>query len=646
MLPGAFGAFDKLPEADNLRTPAFCAGQPPTYPMSNETITRQPFQAEVRQLLDIVINSLYTDREIFIRELVSNAADSLEKLRHLRLTETAIFQADQEPQIEITTDGEAGTITLVDYGIGMTREELVQNLGTIAHSGTKAFLQNLEAGASAAGNVIGRFGVGFYSVFMVAEKVSVFTHSWREEGQHLCWTSDGRGGYEIEEVPGQSRGCRIVIQLKEEHKEFATAGRLKSILERYSNFVPFPILLAGERVNNVEALWLKKKSEVTEDQYNEFYKFIAHAWDEPRYRLHFSADAPLVINSLLFVPKENPERYGMGQMEPGVALYCRRVLIDAKPRGLLPEWLRFVKGVIDSDDLPLNISRESMQDSALVQKLGDVLTKRMIKMLEADSKSEPEQYQEFFKVFSRFIKEGVAVDEKHREALAKLLRFESSMTEPGALTGFDEYLGRAKDGQKDIYYLMAPSRAAIEAGPYLEAFKARGLEVIYFFEPIDEYVVSSLTEVAEKRLVSASSDDLDLGDAPPSEGEALNEADTASLCEWLKTTLGSSVESVRAGTRLVNSPAVALQPDGQMSPQMRAMMKAMNQDAGGLAKVILEINPRHTLIRKLAQRDKTGDELAPMIAEQIRDNALIAAGLLDTPTAMLARMEKVLTAAL
>ena len=614
--------------------------------MSNETITRQPFQAEVRQLLDIVINSLYTDREIFIRELVSNAADSLEKLRHLRLTESGIFQAQQEPSIEIITNEEARTITLTDYGIGMTRDELVQNLGTIAHSGTKAFLQNLEAGAQAAGNVIGRFGVGFYSVFMVAEKVSVFTHSWQEDAEHLCWTSDGMGGYGIEEVPGQSRGCRIVIQLKEEHAEYATKGRIKTILERYSNFVPFPILLDGERINNVEALWLKQKSEVSDEQYNEFYKFIAHAWDEPRYRLHFRADAPLVINSLLFIPKENQERYGMGQMEPGVALYCRRVLIDPKPRGLLPEWLRFVKGVIDSDDLPLNISRESMQDSALVQKLGDVLTKRMIKMLEAESKNEPEKYHDFYKAFSRFLKEGVAVDDKHRESLAKLLRFESSMTEAGVLTGFDEYLSRTKDGQKDIYYLVAPSRSAIEAGPYLEAFKARGLEVIFFFEPIDEYVVSSLTEVAEKRLVSASSDDLELGDAPPTEGTALSEAETTTFCEWLKTTLGNSVESVRAGTRLVNSPAVALQPDGQISPQMRAMMKAMNQDSGGMAKVILEINPRHILIQKLAHRNKTGDELSTMVAEQIRDNALIAAGLLDTPTAMLGRMEKVLTAAL
>ncbi len=614
--------------------------------MSTETTTHQPFQAEVRQLLDIVINSLYTDREIFIRELVSNAADSLEKLRHLRLTETAVYQPGEDPRIEITADKEAKTVTITDYGIGMTREELVQNLGTIAHSGTKAFLQNLEAGAAAAGNVIGRFGVGFYSVFMVAEKVEVFSHSWREDAESLCWTSDGRGGYDITAMEGLARGCRIVIHLKEDCAEFAEADRMKTILERYSNFVPFPILVDGERVNKVEALWLKKKSEVSDEEYEEFYKFVAHAWDKPRYRLHFNADAPLAINSLLFVPRENPERFGMGQMEPGVALYCRRVLIDPKPRGLLPEWLRFAKGVIDSDDLPLNISRESMQDSALVQKLGDVLTKRLIKMLETESRENVEDYNDFYQASSRFLKEGVAVDHRHRDALSKLLRFESSMTEPGVLTGFDEYLTRARDGQQEIYYLTAPSRAAIEAGPYLEAFKARGLEVIYFLEPIDEYVVSALTEIGGKRLVLASSEEADLGEAPAMEGESLSEEETTALCDWMKTTLGDRVQSVRAGTRLVNSPAAALQSDGQMSPQLRAMMKAMNQDAGAEAKVILEINPRHALIRKLAARNKDGDELSPLIAEQLRDNALIAAGLLDSPTAMLARMEKVLSAAL
>lgn len=607
----------------------------------------QPFQAEVRQLLDIVVHSLYTDREIFVRELVSNAADSLEKLRHLRLSQKEVYDDNLEPEINITTDETARTLTITDYGIGMTREELIGNLGTIAHSGTKAFLQSLEAGAAAAGNVIGKFGVGFYSVFMAADRVRVYTHSWRPDAEHLCWSSDGRSGYEISEAPGQRRGCRIVIELREDQAEFSRAARIRQLLEHYSNFVPFPILLNGERVNKIEAIWLKQKSEVTDEQYRDFYRFVAHAWDDPRYRLHFSADAPISINALLFVPRDNPERFGMGQMEPGVALYCRRVLIDPKPRGLLPEWLRFLKGVIDSDDLPLNISRESMQDSALVKKLGEVLTKRFLKHLDSEAKRDPEAYRDFYANFSRFLKEGVAVDDQHREAAAGLLRFESSMTEDGKLTSFDEYIARSKENQKEIYYLVGQSRSAIESGPYLEAFRARGLEVLYFLDPIDPYVAASLTEVSGRRLVSADREDIDLGDAPPVEGESLSEDESTRLCGWLKSALGDTVEAVRSGSRLVTSPAVALNQDGHVTPQFRAMLKAMNQDAP-LPRVTLEINPRHSLIRRLAARTAADgdDPLARMIAEQIRDNALLNAGLLDSPQSTISRIEKVIEAAL
>ena len=375
--------------------------------------TTHTFQAEVRQLLDIVINSLYTDREIFLRELVSNASDAEEKLRHIQQTERDIFEADAALEILVTTDEEAKTITITDRGIGMTREELVQNLGTIAHSGTKAFLQSLETGASAAGNVIGKFGVGFYSSFMVADKVEVFTRSWKADGEGLVWTSDGRGGYTIEEVPDQGRGSRIVMHLKEEHADFAKKWRAEEILKRYSNFVPFPLLLNGERVNKVEALWLKNRNEIKDEDYKRILQVSSPTrGDEPRYRLHFNADAPLAIHSLLFVPRENPEPWGMGQTDPGVALYCRRVLIDQHPKSLLPDWLRFLRGVIDSDDLPLNISRETMQDSALVQKLGDVITKRFLKFLDSEAKDDAEKYREFYLQFSRFIKEGTITDHK------------------------------------------------------------------------------------------------------------------------------------------------------------------------------------------------------------------------------------------
>ncbi len=609
--------------------------------------TTHTFQAEVRQLLDIVINSLYTDREIFLRELVSNASDAQEKMRHLQQTERNVFQADAALEISITTDEEGKTITIADRGLGMTHEELVTNLGTIAHSGTKAFLQSLESGASAAGNVIGKFGVGFYSVFMVADSVKVFTRSWQPDGAGLFWSSDGKGGYTIEDAPDQDRGTRIVIHLKEEQADFAKKWKAEELLKRYSNFVPFPILLNGERTNTVEALWLKNRSEITDEQYNEFYKFIAHAWDEPRYRLHFNADAPLAIHSLLFVPQENPEPWGMGQTDPGVALYCRRVLIDQHPKSLLPDWLRFLRGVLDSDDLPLNISRETMQDSALVQKLGDVITKRFLKFLDSEAKDSAEKYGEFYAQFSRFIKEGVITDYKHREALAKLLRFESSMTEEGKLTGLDEYVTRMKEEQKDIYYLQAPSRASIESGPYLEAFKARGLEVIFFTEPVDEYIVSTLTEFSGKKLVSADSAELELPDAPDAENkESLTDSEAEDFATWMKETLGEAVEKVTPSKRLVDSPVAALVPDGaRMGPQMRAMMKTMKQDAPA-PKVELAINPKHPLILKLARTRTSRPDAAALIAGQLLDTALLSAGLVEDPRSVVARLNKVLELAL
>jgi len=609
--------------------------------------TNHTFQAEVRQLLDIVINSLYTDREIFLRELVSNASDAEEKMRHIQQTERDIFEPEAPLEITVTTDETAKTITIADHGIGMTREELIENLGTIAHSGTKAFLQSLEAGASAAGNVIGKFGVGFYSSFMVGDKVQVYTRSWKHDGEGLCWTSDGVSGYTIEEAPDQSRGSRVVIHLKEEHAEFSKKWKVEELLKRYSNFVPFPLLLNGERVNKVEALWLKNAREIKDEDYNEFYKFIGHAWDEPRYRLHFNADAPLAIHALLFVPQENPEPWGMGQTDPGVALYCRRVLIDAHPRNLLPDWLRFLRGVIDSDDLPLNISRETMQDSALVQKLGDVITKRFLKFLDGEAKDNAEKYQEFYLQFSRFIKEGVITDYKHREALAKLLRFESSMTEDGKLTGLDDYVTRMKEEQKEIYYLQAPSRSSIESGPYLEAFKARGLEVIYFTEPVDEYVLTSLTEFSGRKLISADSAEIDLGDAPDAEKkDGLTDSEAEEFCTWMKETLGEGVEKVAPSKRLVDSPVAALLPEGaRMGPQLRAMMKTMKQEAPA-TKVHLDINPRHPLIVKLARTRDERPDAAKLIAGQLLDTALLSAGLVEDPRSVVQRLNKVLELAL
>jgi len=611
--------------------------------MSEATLETHAFQAEIKQLLDLVVHSLYTDREIFLRELISNASDSMEKLRHLQGTEKDMHDAALPLEIHITTDAEAKTLTIEDRGIGMTRGELVENLGTIAHSGTKAFLNAMKESGGQPGNMIGQFGVGFYSAFMVAGEVQVFTRSWRENGEDLVWTSDGASGYSIEEASGLSRGVKLVLKLKEEHEGFAEEAKVKHLIERYSNFVGFPIFLNGERVNQVEALWLKNKADVSEEEYKAFYQFTGHAYDEPAYRLHFSADAPLAINALVFAPSENAERWGMTKLEPSVALYCKKVLIDHSPKGLLPEWLRFLKGVIDSADLPLNISRETMQDSALVRKLGSVITKRVVKMFEKEAESDPEKFQTFYRKFDRFFKEGVATDHAHRDGLAKLLRFESSLTDEGKLSGFTDYVSRAKDGQDKVYYLVGPNRAQLDNSPYVEAFKARGLEVVYFTDPVDEYVVEALGEFEGKKLVSVSQAGVELEDQA-AEGESLGEAETEKLCAFLKEELGERVASVASGKRLVDSPVIALVPQDGLSPQMRQMMKAMDENFRDEVKVELEINPRHPLVKKLAATAESNPELAKLVAGQLFDNALIAAGLLedarDTVKRMNALMEK------
>ena len=433
------------------------------------------------------------------------------------------------------------------------------------------------------------------------------------------------------------------MHLKEDLAEYAEESRIKHLIERYSNFVGFPIFLNGTRVNEVEALWLKNKSEISEDEYKAFYQFACKAFDEPAYRLHFSADAPIAINALVFAPSENPERMGFGKVDAGVALYSKKVLIDPEPKGLLPEWMRFMKGVVDSADLPLNISRETMQDSALVKKLGAVISKRVIKMFEKEAEADPEKYRAFYKKFDRFFKEGIATDYANKNALAKLLRFETSLTEDGKFCGFSDYVSRVKDGQDSIYYLVGAGREQIESSPYIEAFKARGLEVVYFTDAVDEYVVESLGEFDGKKLVSIRHGGVELEDQA-AEGESLTEEQTTALCEFLKAELGDRVTGVSSGKRLVESPVIALVPTDGMSPQMRQMMKAMDENFKDDIKVELEINPRHPLVRKLSEAKDANPELAKLVALQMLDNSLIAAGLLedarDTVTRMNQLMEK------
>ncbi|MDR0476521.1 MAG: molecular chaperone HtpG [Desulfobulbaceae bacterium] len=619
--------------------------------MTSQTTTYE-FQAETRKLLDIVINSLYTERDVFVRELISNAADALEKFRHESLTAAEVFDAHMPLEINITLDAKEHLFTISDTGIGMGRAELEHNLGTIAHSGSNTFLSQLAEAAKKDVNLIGQFGVGFYSAFMAGKKVRVQSRSW-DGGEGHEWASDGAGSFTISECPGLHRGTKIIIELKDDAHDYAEKWKIESVIKEYSAFVPFPIKLDGETVNTVQAIWTKNKSEITDQEYNDFFKFIASGGDEPLYRLHFSADAPLAINALLFVPKENLEIFGFGRMEPGVNLYCQRVLIDQHSKNILPEWLRFLKGVIDSDDLPLNISRQALQDNALVNKIRKVVTKRFLKFLDEEASHNEENYLKFFSTFGYFLKEGATSEYEFQKELAKLMRFESSKGEAGKPISLTDYLGRMQPDQDSIYYINGPSRAAIEAGPYVEMFKKKGIEILYTLEAIDDFVLNHLREFEGKKLVSADRADLDIpkseADGSEEQADKLNEVDTEALVAWFKETLQEQVAEVKVSKRLVDAPAMIVNTDGYMTSTMERVLAASRQEKGlglgGSGKKNLEINPKNTLIKQLSSLRQKDAELAAEIARQIHDNAMIQAGLVIDPLAMVERNYKILARA-
>ena len=598
---------------------------------------KHEFQAEIAQLLDLVVHSLYTDKEIFVRELISNAADASEKLRFLKTSGQEITEPDAALKVTIATDDTAKTITFTDAGLGMSHGELIENLGTIAHSGSKAFLEQLRAkaqGGPVDATLIGQFGVGFYSAFMVADKVTVYSKSCRPGETGWKWESDGKTGYEIEPAEDLPRGTKVVVHLRDD--EFAKAWKIEGIIKRYSNFVPLPIELNGKEVNTVQALWTRNKAEIKDTEYDEFYKYIGHDTDAPLYRLHFNADAPLAIRALLFIPSKNLELATFTREEHHVDLYCKKILIQSRAKTLLPEWTRFLRGVVDSEDLPLNISRETMQDSALVAKLREVLVKRLLKFLDEEAKADPEKFARFFKEHGHCLKEGVAHDYSHREALAKLLRFESSTTESGKFTSLAEYVSRMPAEQTEIYFLSAANREACEAAPSYEVFREKKWEMFFLTDARDEFVLEQLREFDGKKLVAAEKADVKL----ERESKGLDADAAGKLAEFIKETVGERIGEVRVSKRLVGSPAIALSSDSEMTVNMRRMMKALNRDgeAGPESKPDIEINPDHALIVSLEKLRGTDAELGKIVAQQVADQALAAAGLLDDPRTMLGRM--------
>ena len=600
------------------------------------------FQAEIQQLLDIVIHSLYTDKEIFVRELVSNAADACEKLRFLQASGQGVVDAEAPLMIRIQTDDKESTIRFTDTGIGMTREALVENLGTIAHSGTKAFLKGLAEEKKADAKLIGQFGVGFYSAFMVAENVTVESRAYQQDAVACRWVSQGTTGYELEPSSRTQRGTEILLKLKPDAASFAQESTLEAIIKRYSAFVPIPIELNGKRLNTVQALWTRSRSEIKEEEYNEFYQFLGHDHQPALLRLHFTADAPLAIQSLLFVPKMNLEAMGLGRMESEVNLYCRKVLIQSKAKHLFPEWLRFLRGVVDSEDLPLNISRETMQDSSLMQRLNKALTGRFLRMLEETAEKDPETYKTFYGEYSRFLKEGVVIDAAHKPALGKLLRYESSTLEPGVQTSLVDYVKRMPADQKEIYCLLAPTRESALSNPFYEVFAARKFEVLLLQDPWDEFVVEHLDTFEEKPLRLAEKAELDLTEKPST---GMSEDQANGLATWLKETLGQKVNEVRLSKRLLESPVLAVDSNKYMTASMRRMLRNAKRDGAGLeaGKADLEFNPSHLLLIQLDALRQKDAGLAGKVAEQLFDNACVAAGLLEDPREMLKRSNQLLT---
>ena len=620
--------------------------------MTGEKATYE-FKSETKKLLDIVINSLYTERDVFVRELISNAADALEKFRHASITQTEVFDGHMPLEITIELDEEKNILTITDTGIGMNKSELEHNLGTIAHSGSNTYLAELVEAAKKDVSLIGQFGVGFYSAFMAGKIVKVQTRSWDKSEGHE-WVSDGAGSFTISEMNGLHRGTKIIIELKDDAKDYAKKWKIDSIIKQYSAFVSFPIKLEGETVNTVQALWTKNKNDVGDEEYNDFYKFVGNAATDPMYRLHFSADAPLAINALLFVPAENFEVFGFGKVDPGVNLYCQRILIDQHSKNILPEWLRFLKGVVDSEDLPLNISRQALQDNALVAKLRKVITKRFLKHLDEQAKNDPEQYLKFWSTFGLYLKEGVTSDYEYQKEIGKLIRFESSKSEPGTPISLADYVLRMNPDQEEIYYINGPNRAAIEAGPYVEMFTKKDTEILYTMEPIDDFVLSHLGEFDGKKLVSADGADLSLTqiaeetkeDSDTEEGVKLDKEALGELTKWMQEVLTKSISEVVVSKRLVDAPAMIVNPDGHMTSTMERILSASRKEQGipGMesSKKKLEINPKNPLIVKLAELHKTDDVFAGEVAKQIHDNAMIQAGLVVDPLEMVERNYKIL----
>ncbi len=596
--------------------------------MPKETIE---FKAEVAEVLNLVIHSLYSHREVFLRELVSNAADAIDKRRFEALTQTALGDPAGYA-IRIIPDKKRKMLTIRDNGIGMTREELVQNIGTIAASGSKAFLEKLKENQKAGVELIGQFGVGFYSAFMVADKVEVWTKS-ASGSPAMLWISEGKGGYTLEETEKEKAGTDVILHLKNEADEFLEDWRIREIVQKYSDYVSHPIHLEGEKeevLNKTTAIWRRPKTEIKNEEYEEFYKYISHDTEGPLAWTHHTIEGGIEFRLLLFIPQKAPVNL-FHEESPGLRLHVKKMFVTEDLKELLPLYLRFVRGVVDSEDLPLNVSRETLQHNALIPKMRKQLTKKLLDLLEDLAKNQPEKYAAFWKEFGIALKEGVASDFENRDRVIELLRFPSSKTAEGETVSLADYAGRMKEGQKDIYYIAGANRAACERSPHMETFRTHGIEVLYMTDVVDEWMISALGPYKDKKLQSITRGDLDLsnlGDAKDKKEIEKQQSEFRGLADKIRAVLQEEeVKEVRVSSRLSESPACLVADEEGLDANMERILKAMKRTVE-VSKRTFEINPTHPVIANLKRiHEKKADDarLGPWI-KLLYNQALLAEG--------------------
>ncbi len=569
------------------------------------TAEQMHFRAEVSRLLDIVVHSLYSEKEVFLRELISNGSDACDKLRYEAITRPELMSGDPDFKITVTVDQKARTITVADNGIGMTRDELIENLGTIARSGTSAFLEQVTDKKADLAQ-IGQFGVGFYSAFMVAQAVEVTS---RKAGADESWTweSDGRGDFSIEEASKAETGTEVVVYLKQGENDFLSADKLRSIIEKYSDHISIPVILNGEDkpANRASALWLRPKSEITEDQYREFYHHVAHAFDMEALTMHWRAEGIIEYTGLLYVPSSRPFDLFDPKRAHGIKLYVKRVFITDHAEGLVPPWLRFLRGVVDSEDLPLNVSREMLQNNPMLAKIRQGITNRVLSELKKFATDNPEKYADVWENFGAVLKEGLYEDIDHRPSLCELVRCRS--TESDALVSLSDYVARMKEGQNTIFYICGENAEKLKRNPHLEGFKSRGVEVLLLTEPVDDFWPGALSEYKGKAFKSVTRAGEDLAKIEPRESEKREETspaeNTDTLIALFKLTLGDAVKDVKASDRLISSPACLTADDGDLDIHLERFLKQHNQIRTP-SKRIFEINAKHPLIADMAARAK------------------------------------------